>query len=139
MKPYSHIKYISLHIYLCLSPNRRINWKPSTYSTAECAKVTRPPGRTIVANVTGSCVKIKEHASYNLLCKKKIPNIPHHSSSPLPPLHQVRDEDGSPLPLDQQLLRPPEPRLLHQLLAAGSNGMLTCCHHLHHDHVHTAV
>ena len=57
----------------------------------------------------------------------------------MPPLPQVCDEDGPPLPLDQQLLRPPEPRLLHQLLAAGSTGLLTCCHHLHYDHVHAAV
>lgn len=55
------------------------------------------------------------------------------------PTLQVCDEDGPSLPLDQQLLWPPEPRLLHQLPAAGSAGLLACCHHLHPDHVYAAL
>lgn len=59
-----------------------------------------------------------------------------YSSSPF---LQVRDENGPPLPLDQQLLWPLESRLLHQLPAPGSTGLLTRCHYLHYDYVHTAV
>lgn len=33
---------------------RGINTTPSTYSTAKCAMDTKPPGPTIVVNVTGS-------------------------------------------------------------------------------------
>lgn len=74
------------------------------------------------------------------LCPPKTTSqFPQHSSPPLPPLPQVCNEDGPPLPLDQQLLRPLEPRLLHQLPAAGSAGLLTRCHYFHYDHVHTAV
>lgn len=54
-------------------------------------------------------------------------------------LPQVCDENGSPLPMDQQLLWPPESCLLHQFPAAGSTGLLTRCHHIRYDNVHTAL
>lgn len=39
---------------VCFVWIRGINTTPSTYSTAKCAKDTKPPGPTIVVNVTGS-------------------------------------------------------------------------------------
>lgn len=52
-------------LFLYLSQNRRISVIPSTCSTAECAKGTRPPDLITVASVTGNLIY---YHSTNVLC-----------------------------------------------------------------------
>lgn len=54
--------------YFFLSQNRRINMMPGTYSTAKCAKGTRPPDPTIVASVTGSCIYYRSKRGCSPTC-----------------------------------------------------------------------